>query len=125
MHDRETQLIKSADRVEAHGEVFTPNWLVKDMLSLIQEEVDRIDSRVLEPACGSGNFLVPILNSKLLIVRKLYKKSSFEQKHYALLALMNIYGIEILEDNAEECRNNLLSVFADFLSLFDLSTKRI
>ena len=54
-------LIKSKKRVADHGEVFTPRWLVEKMLDLVKGETERIDSRFLEPACGSGNFLVPVL----------------------------------------------------------------
>ena len=112
-------LIKSKQRVADHGEVFTPLWLVEDMLDLVRQETDRIDSRFLEPACGSGNFLVPVLQRKLLAVHKNYKTSEFERCHYALLGLMSIYGIELLKDNAEECRSNLAKAFRDYLQLED------
>ncbi|HHU07601.1 MAG TPA: N-6 DNA methylase, partial [Clostridiaceae bacterium] len=69
------QLIKSKRRVADHGEVFTPRWLVDDMIDLVAEEAERIDSRFLEPACGSGNFLVPVLERKLATVKARYKKS--------------------------------------------------
>lgn len=108
-------LIKSKQRVADHGEVFTPDWLVNDMLDLVKEESERIDSRFLEPACGSGNFLVPVLRRKLGTVEALYGKSDFERRHHALLGLMCIYGIELLPDNAAECRANLLDVFVGFL----------
>ena len=58
-------LTRSKLRVADHGEVFTPVWLVEAMLDLVKDETERIDSRFLEPACGSGNFLVPILRRKL------------------------------------------------------------
>lgn len=51
-------LVKSKQRVADHREVFTPAWMVEAMLDLVKEESERIDSRFLEPACGSGNFLV-------------------------------------------------------------------
>ena len=89
------------------------------MLDLVKEETERIDSRFLEPACGSGNFLVKILQRKLAAVELKYGKSDFERRHYALLALMCIYGIELLPDNIEECRANLLGVFADYLDVDD------
>jgi len=87
------------------------------MLNLVQAETERIDSRFLEPACGSGNFLVPILRRKLAAVEQKYSKSEFERHHYALLALMCVYGIELLADNITECRANLLEVMASHLSL--------
>lgn len=110
-------LIKSKQRVADHGEVFTPPWLVEKMLDLVKGETERIDSRFLEPACGSGNFLVPILQRKLAAVELKFGKSDFEKRHHALLGLMCCYGIELLADNIAECRANMLEVFADYLAL--------
>ena len=110
-------LVKSKQRVADHGEVFTPAWMVDAMLDLVKDETQRIDSRFLEPACGSGNFLVQILRRKLAAVNLKYGKSDFERRHYALLALMCIYGIELLPDNIAECRANLLDLFAEYLNL--------
>ena len=112
-------LVKSKQRVADHGEVFTPKWLVEAMLDLVQEETARIDSRFLEPACGSGNFIVQVLRQKLAAVELKFGKSDFEKRHYALLALMCIYGIELLSDNIAECRANMLEILADYLSLSD------
>lgn len=108
-------LIKSKKRVADHGEVFTPDWLVNDMLDLVKDESERIDSRFLEPACGSGNFLVPVLQRKLATVEAKFAKSEFERRHHALLALMCIYGIELLPDNVAECRQILLNVMSTYL----------
>lgn len=110
-------LIKSKQRVADHGEVFTPQWLVENMLDLVQGETERIDSRFLEPACGSGNFLVPVLRRKLAAVEARFGKSDFERRHYALLAVMCTYGIELLEDNITECRANMLEVLSEYLNL--------
>ena len=110
-------LIKSKQRVADHGEVFTPQWLVEKMLDLVKGETERIDSRFLEPACGSGNFLVPILQRKLAAVELKYGKSDFEKRHHALQALTCCYGIELLADNIAECRANMLEVFASYLGL--------
>lgn len=110
-------LIKSRERVADHGEVFTPAWMVDAMLDLVKEESERIDSRFLEPACGSGNFLVQVLRRKLAAVELKYGKSDFERRHFALYALMCIYGIELLPDNIAECRTNLLEIFAEYLNI--------
>jgi len=110
-------LIKSKRRVADHGEVFTPPWLVEKMLDLVKGETERIDSRFLEPACGSGNFLVPVLQRKLAAVEVKFGKTEFERRHYSLLAVMCTYGIELLTDNIAECRANMLEVFADYLNL--------
>jgi len=110
-------LIRSKARVADHGEVFTPPWMVEAMLDLVRDESERIDSRFLEPACGSGNFLVRVLQRKLAAVELKFGKSEFEKRHYALFALMCIYGIELLADNIAECRANLMEVFSEYLSL--------
>jgi hypothetical protein len=116
MH-RPKHYVKSKQRVIDHGEVFTPEWMVEAMLDLVKDETDRIDSRFLEPACGSGNFIVKILRRKLAAVELKYGKLDFERQHYALLALMCIYGIELLEDNIAECRANILKVLAEYLNI--------
>src|SRR6059058_2146403 len=110
-------LVKCKQRIADHGEVFTPAWMVEAMLDLVKAETERIDSRFLEPACGSGNFLVQVLRRKLAAVERKFGKSDFERRHYALLALMCIYGIELLADNIAECRANLLEILVAYLSL--------
>jgi type I restriction-modification system DNA methylase subunit len=69
------KLVKSKQRVADHGEVFTPAWLVEAMLDLVKGETERIDSRFLEPACGSGNFLVAVLRRKLAAEELKYGRS--------------------------------------------------
>lgn len=110
-------LVKSKQRIADHGEVFTPSWLVEAMLDLVKGESERIDSRFLEPACGSGNFLVQVLKRKLAAVEQKFEKSEFEKRHYALLGLMCIYGIELLDDNIAECRDNMLEILAEYLNI--------
>ena len=110
-------LIKSKKRVAEHGEVFTPPWMVEAMLNLVKDETERIDSRFLEPACGSGNFLVRVLQRKLGAVEIKFGKSEFEKRHYALLALMCTYGVELLADNIDECRANMLETLAEYLNI--------
>jgi hypothetical protein len=110
-------LTKSKQRVADHGEVFTPAWMVEAMLDLVKDETERIDARFLEPACGSGNFLIRILQRKLAAVQLKFGKSDFDKQHYALLGLMCTYGIELLADNIAECRANMLRVFAVDLAI--------
>lgn len=87
------------------------------MLDMVKAETEQIDARFLEPACGSGNFLVPVLHRKLAAVQLKYGNAEFELRNQALLALMCIYGIELLPDNVAECHANLLEVFADALQV--------
>src|SRR5207247_5881080 len=114
---RTMNFVKSKQRVADHGEVFTPPWMVEAMLDLVKDETERIDSRFLEPACGSGNFLVQVLRRKLAAVESKFGRSDFERRHYALLALMCIYGVELLPDNIAECRANLLEILAEYLNV--------
>ncbi|MBI2907416.1 MAG: SAM-dependent DNA methyltransferase [Chloroflexi bacterium] len=106
----EKQII-SKQRVADHGEVLTGEREVNAMLDLVKQETERIESRFLEPACGTGNFLAPILERKLAVVEKRYGKSQLDFERYAVLAVSSIYGIDILEDNVRQCRERLFDVF--------------
>ncbi len=103
--------VKSKQRVTDHGEVFTNDREVNAMLDLVKYETERIDSRFLEPACGNGNFLAEVLKRKLAVVDARYSKSQVEWERYAVIAVSSIYGVDILEDNAHECRGRLLKIF--------------
>jgi len=103
--------VKSKDRVRDHGEVLTNEREVYAMLELVKHETERIESRFLEPACGTGNFLLPVLEQKLTRVKKVYGRSQIEFERMAVIAIGSIYGVEILPDNAEECRNRLFTLF--------------
>lgn len=105
------QIIKSQKRVADHGEVFTNDREVNAMLDLVKHETERIDSRFLEPACGNGNFLAEVLRRKLKVVDRRYRKNQMEWERNAVLAVSSIYGVDILEDNAIECRERLLTIF--------------
>ena len=121
-HDK--QQVKSKQRVTDHGEVFTAEREVNAMLDLVKQETERIESRFLEPACGNGNFLAEILKRKLAVVKKRYLKSQLEYERYAVLAVSSIYGIEILEDNAIECRERLFNLFdEEYTSIYKTQCK--
>jgi len=106
-----TSQVKSKQRVADHGEVFTNEREVNAMLDLVKQETERIDSRFLEPACGEGAFLKEILRRKLNVVSTRYKKSPFDYERYSIIALTSIYGVDIMEDNAEICRQNLYKIW--------------
>ena len=111
--------VKSKERVAQYGEVLTPPEIVNAMLDLVKQETERIDSRFLEPACGTGNFLTEILKRKLKIVEDRYKKNQLEYERYAVLAVSSMYGIDIQEDNVQECRYNLFSIVdASYTNLY-------
>lgn len=103
--------VVSKQRVADHGEVLTARREVNAMLDLVKSETERIDSRFLEPACGTGNFLAEILERKLRVVETRYGKSQLEFERYAILAVSSIYGIDILEDNVRQCRQRLFGIF--------------
>lgn len=103
--------VKSKKRVADHGEVFTNEREVNAMLDLVKHETERIDSRFLEPACGDGNFLAALLHRKLDIVDSRYSKNQNDWERYVIVAVSSIYGVDILEDNAQECRNRLFDIF--------------
>ena len=103
--------VKSRERVADHGEVFTAQREVNAMLDLVKQETERIDSRFLEPACGDGNFLAEILRRKLAAVKARYKKSAADYEKYAVMAVTSIYGVDILQDNVDECRKRLFAIW--------------
>lgn len=103
--------VVSKKRVADHGEVYTRAREVNAMLDLVRQETERIESRFLEPACGTGNFLIEALSRKLRVVEARYKRSRIEYERYSILAISSIYGIDILEDNIETCRNRLFYLF--------------
>ena len=105
------QQVKSRQRVVDHGEVFTAEREVKAMCDLVKQETERIESRFLEPACGNGNFLAEVLSRKLAVVKSRYGKSPFDYERYSVLAMTSLYGVDILEDNAEECRQRLFDIW--------------
>lgn len=106
--------VKSRKRVADHGEVFTAQREVNAMLDLVKQETERIDSRFLEPACGTGNFLVEILKRKIAVVESRYSKNQIEYERYSILALSSIYGVDILKDNVQTCRDRLLGIFTHY-----------
>lgn len=109
-------MIKSKERIEQFGEVFTSEREVNAMLDLVADEAERIDSRFLEPACGTGNFLLEVMKRKLRITKLKYAKHQPDFERYAFTAISSIYGIDLLEDNILECKarilNYVLSVYA-------------
>ncbi len=103
--------IKSKERVAAHGEVFTSEREVNAMLDLVENECLRPDSRFLEPACGDGNFLSAILKRKLSELRRKYKKSPRNYEKLSIVAIGSLYGVDIMNDNVEICRERLFSIW--------------
>lgn len=117
--------VKSKERVAEHGEVFTNEREVNAMLDLVKQETERIDSRFLEPACGNGNFLIEILRRKLEVVKSRYKKSQWEYEKNGLIAIMSVYGVDIMQDNVAECKTRLYDLFMDYYkSLFKKNIKQ-
>lgn len=117
--DSKIEQVKSKKRVADHGEVFTAEREVNAMLDLVKQETERIESRFLEPACGNGNFLAEVLRRKLKVVNERYSKNQIEWERYATITVSSIYGVDILEDNAEECRERLFKIFEEtYKSLF-------
>ena len=111
--------IKSRERVASFGEVFTAEREVNAMLDLVKQETDRVDSRFLEPACGTGNFLVEILRRKLEAAKRRAalpnraRPVALDYERESVIAITSIYGIDLMEDNAKECRERLFRIWDD------------
>lgn len=111
-------LIKSKDRVQQHGEVFTPKWMVKKMLAepSIQEKLHDLHATFFEPSAGEGAFLKEILHQKLNYVDRISNKTTWENN--ALWTLMSIYGIELLEDNLIRAKQAMIEIFINHFQAF-------
>lgn len=112
--DGAEEAARARKRVVDHGEVSTPPGLVRDMLDLPggAEECPRMDSRFLKPACGDGNFLAAVLRRRLCRVSESHPKHALiAWAPDALQGLANLYGIELLADNAARCLERIASVF--------------
>ncbi len=94
------------ERYRVTGEVFTPPSLTKKILSSLPKEVWKENKTFLDPACGNGNLLIPVLWRKI------------ENGHKPLEALQSVYGVDIMPDNVRECRIRLLLL----VSLFETVT---
>ena len=111
--DKIEKQVVSKQRVADHGEVYTAKREVNAMLDLVKEETERIDSRFLEPACGNGNFLVEILSRKMEAVRRKHAKNRYEYDLASAQAVSSMYGVELLPDNVEVCRQRLFDTYKE------------
>lgn len=104
------QLVKSKQRVKDAGEVFTPRWVVRDMLDLdeIKDMSFELDTTFLEPACGNGNFIIQIL------LRKLTSVSAEAFDIDVARSVASIYGVDIAEDNVKETRARMMNAIKHF-----------
>lgn len=116
--DNENRLIKNKGRVQQHGEVFTPNWMVKKMLSEpeIQLKLQDTQATFLEPSVGEGAFLKEILHQKLGHVDDTSNKSNWTEN--ALWVLTSIYGIELLTDNLVKAKQQMMKVLIEHYQTF-------
>lgn len=114
MGKKNPALMKSKHRVQKHGEVFTPQWVIDKMIEIpgIKEKAQDVFATFLEPSAGEGAFLLAIEDIKLRFVTDNYSKDIWDQ--YALWALSSIYGIEFLEDNLALARKNMLELFLNY-----------
>jgi type I restriction-modification system DNA methylase subunit len=118
--------INSKQRIIEYGEVFTSEREVNNMLDLVKSKTKQIDSRFLEPACGTGNFLVEILRRKLKVIKRKYKNNQLEYERHVFIAISNIYGIDILEDNIQNSRERLFKMFDEqYTQLYKNKCKKI
>ncbi|SDK70305.1 hypothetical protein SAMN05192566_2129 [Methylophilus rhizosphaerae] len=117
--------VVSRQRVADHGEVYTHPREVNAMLDLVRHETERIESRFLEPACGTGNFLVEIVARKLAVVKAKYAKTQLEYERYAAIAIGSVYGIELLADNVLACQQRLFLLFdQQYTQLYEARCKQ-
>lgn len=101
--------IRSKERILNHGEVFTNEEEIKKMVDLVDEKIENIESTILEPACGNGNFLEEVITRRFKKNKK-YKTLKTQYIKKMLTSISTVYGIEIQEDNVKECRERLFAL---------------
>lgn len=121
--------IKSKERVKNNGEVFTPKRIVVDMCDLpkLKDETYKIESKILEPSCGTGNFLVELLDRKMQTVSSI-SETEADFKLNMVRALTTLYGVDIACDNIEESRQRMKDIVLDhYKAKFskDISDKKL
>jgi len=89
----------SRERQKETGEHFTPESITLDMIERVDEWYE--DQTFLDPCAGDGNILEVILKKKL------------EMGFDPTKSLKSIYGVELMPDNAEACRQRLLDIVGD------------
>lgn len=102
--------VRSRDRVRDLAEVFTHQREVDAMLDQIPDAFGALDVKFLEPACGSGNFLVEVLRRKLRLVKQAECVSQEQYEHQLLRAVASIYGVDISTENTTEARARMAHV---------------
>lgn len=113
-----TNQVKSKQRVQEHGEVYTAEREVKAMCDLVDNMCQDYSKRFLEPACGNGNFLAEILTRKLANIKKNYRRSAYDFERFSVFAISSLYGVDILQDNVVECRERLFELWdAEYKSI--------
>ncbi len=104
----DSRLTPDPARVAELGEVFTPTWLVRDILDLVPgDELERLHATCLDPACGHGQFLLEALRRKLRAVVRPDMPPD-EYRDASIAALTAIYGVDIDGSNVTDARERLI-----------------
>ena len=84
-------------RIKSTGEVFTPTPLVQEVLDALDQHLFVDPTKTfLDNCCGDGQFLGEVL------IRKIENGSTFKE------ALSTTYGVDLMQDNVDLCRERLL-----------------
>ena len=119
LNKRKKIQIKSQQRVQEYGEVYTKESEVNSMIDLVKSEANKIEAKFLEPSCGDGNFLIKILERKIKVVKRKYKKIKSDYEKYSIIAVASIYGIDIQEDNVLECNQRLYKfLYKEYIKIY-------
>ena len=99
--------VRSRQRVRDLAEVFTHTREVDAMLDLVADTFTDLDVTFLEPAAGSGNFLIAILRRGLALAAAADCPTQAEFEHRLLRATASIYGVDISPQNVTEARGRM------------------
>ena len=111
LESRDYFLVKHKDRVKQLGEVFTPTELVLEILDQLPDQVWEDGKTYLDPTCGNGQFLAAIL-----IIKQSLGHTN---------PLATIYGVDIMQDNVDECRQRLIDIAGDTLENWEIVRNNI
>jgi len=107
---------KRKTRKKRTAEIFTPSWLIVQMLDKLNEygpESWQDGKTFCDPACGNGNMLIEVLKRKLSL------------NHNPLTAIQSIYGADIMGDNIRECRERLLKTLEEYIPITEDMVKAV
>lgn len=100
------------------GEYYTPDWLADHVLSDLGVDGDP-DRRLLDPACGSGTFLVMAINRVRKWFEEHREQCSFDEGGLGRKLLSNVVGFDLNPIAVMAARTNYLIAIRELIPHLD------